>query len=126
MQQNEQAPAVVEGAVKTGIAVVGNAGDSKDATEAAFDVTIVGVTVDDNGVIQSCVIDGLGAKALTDHKFLSQMLNTSGEAEVGTNVDANCHFQSSGAQCEFLCRLCDRCRCQLRCYFLGRLSDDEE
>ena len=31
---------------------------------------------------------GLGAKALTDHKFLSQMLNTSGEAEVGTNVDA--------------------------------------
>ena len=31
---------------------------------------------------------GLGGKALTDHKFLSQMLNTSGEAEVGTNVDA--------------------------------------
>ena len=31
---------------------------------------------------------GLGANALTDHKFLSQMLNTSGEAEVGTNVDA--------------------------------------
>ena len=89
VQQDEQAPAVVvEGAVKTGIAVVGNAGDSKDATEAAFDVTIVGVTVDDTGVIQSCIIDGLGAKALTDHRFLSQMLNTSGEAEVGTNVDA--------------------------------------
>ena len=31
---------------------------------------------------------GLGANALTDHVFLSQMLNTSGEAEVGTNVDA--------------------------------------
>ena len=31
---------------------------------------------------------GLGAKALTDHRFLSQMLNSSGEAEVGTNVDA--------------------------------------
>ena len=63
VQQDEQAPAVVvEGAVKTGIAVVGNAGDSKDATEAAFDVTIVGVTVDDTGVIQSCIIDGLGAK----------------------------------------------------------------
>lgn len=31
---------------------------------------------------------GLGAKALTDTDFLSQFLNTSGEAEVGTNVDA--------------------------------------
>lgn len=31
---------------------------------------------------------GLGANALNDHKFLSQFLNTSGEAEVGTNVDA--------------------------------------
>ena len=31
---------------------------------------------------------GLGAEALTDHVFLAQMLNTSGEAEVGTNVDA--------------------------------------
>ena len=30
----------------------------------------------------------LGANALTDHVFLSQMLNTSGEAEVGANVDA--------------------------------------
>ena len=31
---------------------------------------------------------GLGAEALTDHVFLAQLLNTSGEAEVGTNVDA--------------------------------------
>ena len=31
---------------------------------------------------------GLGANALKDHEFLSQFLNTSGEAEVGTNVDA--------------------------------------
>ncbi len=31
---------------------------------------------------------GLGANALTDHAFLAQFLNTSGEAEVGTNVDA--------------------------------------
>lgn len=31
---------------------------------------------------------GLGANALNDHKFLSQFLNTTGEAEVGTNVDA--------------------------------------
>ena len=31
---------------------------------------------------------GLGAEALSDHVFLAQMLNTSGEAEVGENVDA--------------------------------------
>ena len=31
---------------------------------------------------------GLGAEALTDHVFLAQFLNTSGETEVGTNVDA--------------------------------------
>ena len=31
---------------------------------------------------------GLGAEALTDHIFLAQLLNTSGEAEVGVNVDA--------------------------------------
>lgn len=31
---------------------------------------------------------GLGANALNDHEFLSQFLNTTGDAEVGTNVDA--------------------------------------
>lgn len=31
---------------------------------------------------------GLGAQALTDTDFLAQFLNTSGEAEVGTTVDA--------------------------------------
>lgn len=31
---------------------------------------------------------GLGAEALTDWEFLSQFLNTQGDTEVGTNVDA--------------------------------------
>lgn len=31
---------------------------------------------------------GLGAEALTDEAFLLQFLNTAGDAEVGTNVDA--------------------------------------
>lgn len=31
---------------------------------------------------------GLGANALTDHEFLAQFLNTTGEAEVGADVDA--------------------------------------
>ena len=31
---------------------------------------------------------GLGADALTNHRFLAQFLNTSGDTEIGTNVDA--------------------------------------
>ena len=48
---------VAEGEVKTGVAILANATDSKGAGdadgEAKYDVTIVAVTVDDNGVIQS-------------------------------------------------------------------------
>lgn len=39
-------------------------------------------------VLEMAETFGLGAKALTDHVFLAQLLNTSGEAEVGANVDA--------------------------------------
>lgn len=55
-----------EGAVKTGLAILGNAADSQDAVEVAYDVTIVGVTVDDDGVIHACVIDSVGAKVAFD------------------------------------------------------------
>ena len=55
-----------EGAVKTGLAVIGNAADSKDGAEVAYDVTMVAVTVDDNGVITSCTIDSLGTKVTFD------------------------------------------------------------
>ena len=53
-----------EGALKTGLAVVAGIGDSKSATaeeagEGKYDVTMVAVLVDDNGVIQDCVIDGV-------------------------------------------------------------------
>ncbi len=54
-----QSPVVGEGAVKTGLAVIANAADSKDG-EAKYDVTLVAVTVDDKGVICSCVIDSIG------------------------------------------------------------------
>ena len=58
------------GAVKTGLAIVANAADSKNAGdedgEAKYDVTIVGVTVDDNGVILSCVIDSVGTSVKFD------------------------------------------------------------
>lgn len=65
-----QAPDVpaVEGAVKTGLYIATNISDSASATaEAAglakYDVTMVAVTVDDSGVIQSCIIDGIAASA---------------------------------------------------------------
>ena len=65
-----EAPAV-EGALKTGLAVVAGIGDSKSATaeeagEGKYDVTLVGVLVDDNGVIQDCVIDGVSTAVQFD------------------------------------------------------------
>ena len=61
-----EAPIVAEGAVKTGLYIATGIGDSKSATseengEAKYDVTMVAVNVDDNGVITDCVIDGISA-----------------------------------------------------------------
>ena len=57
---------VVEGAVKTGLAVITTATDSTSATADAegavkLDSTLVAVTVDDAGVINSCIIDSIPA-----------------------------------------------------------------
>ena len=61
---------VAEGAVKTGLAIVASAGESKSAGdadgEAKYDASVVAVTVDDNGVIQSCIIDSIGTSVLFD------------------------------------------------------------
>ena len=61
---------VAEGAVKTGLAIIAAAPESKSAGdadgEAKYDVTVAAVTVDDNGVIQSCVIDSIGTSVLFD------------------------------------------------------------
>ena len=61
----------------------GYAGDIRMMVGVSNEGTVTGLVVMDMEETY-----GLGAKALTDHKFLSQMLNTSGEAEVGTNIDA--------------------------------------
>ena len=58
-------PALTEGAVKTGLAIVTSIGKSVSATaeaegKAEYDVTLVAVTVDDNGIITDCIIDSLG------------------------------------------------------------------
>ena len=61
-----EAPPVSEGAVKTGLAILADVSGSKSADaenngEAKYDVTLVAVTVDDNGVITDCIIDSVGA-----------------------------------------------------------------
>ena len=67
-----EAPApAVEGALKTGLALVTGISDSKSATaeengEGKYDVTMVAVLVDDNGVIQDCIIDGIAASVKFD------------------------------------------------------------
>ena len=66
----ETAAPTAEGALKTGVAILANASGSKDAGDAdgaaEYDVTVVAVTVDDNGVIQSCIIDSIGTSVLFD------------------------------------------------------------
>ena len=87
-----EAPAV-EGALKTGLAVVANVGDSKSATaeeagEGKYDVTMVAVLVDDNGIIRDCVIDGVSTSVqfdangalVTDTAVAPQTKNELGEA----------------------------------------------
>ncbi len=67
-----EAPApAVEGALKTGLAITAGISDSKSATaeengEGKYDVTMVAVLVDDNGVIQDCIIDGIAASVKFD------------------------------------------------------------
>lgn len=58
---------IAEGAVKTGLSFLTSTTASTPATEEAdgvaqSDISLVAVTVDDNGVIDSCVIDSVQAK----------------------------------------------------------------
>lgn len=64
-------PVITEGAVKTGLYIAAGVSESKNASdaengEAKYDVTIVAVTVDDRGVIQSCIIDSVGTSVKFD------------------------------------------------------------
>lgn len=60
-----EASTAEETAVRTGLALVtdisGSVDAGEEAGEAKYDVTLVAVTVDDSGVIDSCVIDGISA-----------------------------------------------------------------
>ena len=50
---------VGEGSVKTGLAILTSVAKSKEGA-AEYDVTIVAVTVNDEGIITDCVIDSVG------------------------------------------------------------------
>ena len=54
-----------EGTVKTGLAIVAGV-TGEDAAKIEYDVSVVAVTVDDAGVITSCIIDSLGTTVEID------------------------------------------------------------
>ena len=69
-EKKVEAPAA-EGALKTGMYISTGIADSKSATEeaageAAYDVTMVAVLIDDNGVIRDCIIDGISSSVAFD------------------------------------------------------------
>ena len=57
--------ASAEGALKTGLYIGASTADSVDG-KASYDVTMAAVLVDDNGVIQQCIIDGISASVEFD------------------------------------------------------------
>ena len=66
-----EAPVLAEGALKTGMVISGSIRDSKSATaeaegEAVYDITVVAVLVDDEGIIHDCIIDGVKATVKFD------------------------------------------------------------
>ena len=66
-----EAPVLSEGALKTGLVISTSVKDSKAAAadaegEAKYDVTMVAVLVDDNGIIRDCIIDGIASSIKFD------------------------------------------------------------
>ncbi len=57
---------VTDGSVKTGLAILTSVAKSENAAKAEYDVTVVAVTVDDKGIIVSCIIDSVGTTVAFD------------------------------------------------------------
>ena len=55
-----------EGALKTGLAITCSLAKSENASLADYDVTLVAVLVDDEGIIRDCIIDGIATKTSFD------------------------------------------------------------
>ena len=64
------------------------------ATQGYADEIVMMIGVSNDGKVKGLVVReihetyGLGNKALTDWEYLSQYLNTQGDAQIGENVDA--------------------------------------
>ena len=56
----------VDVALKTGLAIVCSTNDSENGVKAAYDVTLVAVLVDDEGIIRDCIIDSIGTSVEFD------------------------------------------------------------
>ena len=69
-QQTEEVQLPAQGALKTGLYIAASIGESVSAGEengeAKYDLTIVAVLVDDEGIIHDCVIDSVGASIAFD------------------------------------------------------------
>ena len=66
-----EAPVLAEGALKTGLVISTSLKKSASATaeaagKADYDVTMVAVLVDDNGIIHDCIIDGIASSVEFD------------------------------------------------------------
>ena len=64
-------PVTADGALKTGLYINTSVSDSRSATaeengEGKYDVTMVSILIDDNGVIHDCIIDGISASVTFD------------------------------------------------------------
>jgi len=88
-----EAPVLEEGALKTGMFISTSIRDSVSASseaegEAVYDVTVVAVLVDDEGIIHDCIIDGIKTSVkfdangaiTTDLSVAPQTKNELGEA----------------------------------------------
>lgn len=71
VETNAPAETAASGAVKTGLAIMTDLTDCTNASpggdgQVKFDVNVAAVTLDENGVILSCVLDSLGATVTFD------------------------------------------------------------
>ena len=98
-----EAPVLAEGELKTGLAIVASATDSAEG-EAKYDVTVVAVLVDGDGIIHDCYIDSIG----TSVKFGADGVITSDVAaeiltknELGDNYGMKAKDGEWGAKYEW-------------------------
>lgn len=98
------APIVDGTSLKTGLALIASASGSENG-KIAYDVTMVGVLVDGNGVISSCVIDSLGTTVtLEDGKITTDLtadLLTKNELGDSYMMNSGSWLQQAGALAKF-------------------------